>query len=89
MISKKLEGNLKENIMDNEEVVKSLKRMESLLEAIDWKLWTFHQKFMVQTKSESVASNNDVELDTLMSKDSASESKTKLSDKYPSVEKWS
>lgn len=70
--------------MDNDEVIKSLKRMESLLEAIDWKLWTFHQKFMKQESSPLTESNQDLELDSVMS-DSKSDQKAK----FPTVEKWS
>jgi hypothetical protein len=31
---------------DTETLVKSLKKIEGYLEAIDWKLWTFHQKYI-------------------------------------------
>ena len=33
----------------DEQILKELKRMNNFLEAIDWKLWNFHNKFFTST----------------------------------------
>ena len=71
-------------------MLKSLKRMEQLLEAIDWKLWNFHQK-VIGDAPEASGSVEDEETEQLASvvetprPKSVSEKKTG----FPSVEKWS
>ena len=43
-------------------MLKSLKRIENFLEAIDWKVWQFHQKILGEgTTSESDSSSSEDE----------------------------
>ena len=78
-------------------MLKSLKRIESFLEAIDWKLWTFHQKAMgTNVASDEEASLEDEEteqlaavIDTPKSKPVAENKKTAGGVGYPTIEKWS
>jgi len=79
-------------------MLKSLKRIESFLEAIDWKLWNFHQKVIGEgTATENeVASNEDEETEQLAAvietpkkavapKEAA---KPVAVPGYPTIEKW-
>jgi hypothetical protein len=77
-------------------MLKSLKRMEQLLEAIDWKLWNFHQKMIGDTENSVERVDDETEqLAGIVEKDSsvntattvkpAAEKKTS----FPSIEKWS
>lgn len=71
-----------------EAMLKSLKRMEQLLEAIDWKLWNFHQKTIGD--SEKVSEPVDDEIEQL-AEVIATPTKSPVEKKpgFPSVEKWS
>lgn len=78
-------------------MLKSLKRIESFLEAIDWKLWNFHQKVIGEgTASESDAqTNEDEETEQLAAvieppkKAVATETKKPVAvPGYPTIEKW-
>ena len=79
-------------------MLKSLKRIESFLEAIDWKLWNFHQKVIGEgTATEGeISSNEDVETEQLAAvidtpkkavtpKEAA---KPVAVPGYPTIEKW-
>lgn len=78
-------------------MLKSLKRIESFLEAIDWKLWNFHQKVIGEdtaTDKETV-SNEDEETEQLAAviespkKAVATETKKPAAvPGYPTIEKW-
>jgi hypothetical protein len=75
-------------------MLKTLKRMESLLEAIDWKLWNFHQKVMDGAAAESPVSAEDEETEQLAEviespKKSATAAQPEKKIGFPSVEKWS
>ena len=74
-----------------EAMLKSIKRIEALMEAIDWKLWNFHQKVLGNT--EEVASTTDTETEELAAVIEKPQAKTaeKVEKKagFPSVEKWS
>ncbi len=78
-------------------MLKSLKRIESFLEAIDWKLWNFHQKVIGEgIASESdVQTNEDEETEQLAAvietpkKAVATENKKPAAvPGYPTIEKW-
>ena len=77
-------------------MLKSLKRIESFLEAIDWKLWNFHQKVIGEGSTEDgTASNEDVEteqlaavIDTPKAKPASETKKPAGSVGYPTIEKW-
>ena len=79
-------------------MLKSLKRMESLLEAIDWKLWNFHQRFMGEgNATPDTGTVEDEETEQLAAvietprrpaAPSAPDAPAKKS-AYPSIEKWS
>jgi cob(I)alamin adenosyltransferase len=73
-----------------EAMLKSLKRMEQLLEAIDWKLWNFHQKVMGDTP-ETAGSVEDEETEQLAAVIDTPKAKPTAEKKagFPSVEKWS
>jgi hypothetical protein len=78
-------------------MLKSLKRIESFLEAIDWKLWNFHQKVIGEgttTETETV-SNEDEETEQLAAviespkKVVVAETKKPAAGVgYPTIEKW-
>ena len=78
-------------------MLKSLKRIESFLEAIDWKLWNFHQKVIGEgtTAEADTASNEDEEteqlaavIDTPKAKPAAETKKPAAVPGYPTIEKW-
>lgn len=75
-----------------EAMLKSIKRIEALMEAIDWKLWNFHQKVLGST--EEVAKPDDDETKELAAVIETPQSTTaagKVEKKagFPSIEKWS
>lgn len=80
-----------------EAMLKSLKRIESFLEAIDWKLWTFHQKAMgtnVASDEEATLEDEETEqlaavIDTPKAKPVAENKKPAGGVGYPTIEKWS
>jgi hypothetical protein len=78
-------------------MLKSLKRIESFLEAIDWKLWNFHQKVIGEgtTSDSDVQTNEDEETEQLAAvietpkKAVAAETKKPAAvPGYPTIEKW-
>jgi len=78
-------------------MLKSLKRIESFLEAIDWKLWNFHQKVIGEgtTNETETASSEDEEteqlaavIDTPKVKPAAETKKPAAGVGYPTIEKW-
>ncbi len=74
-------------------MLKSLKRMEQLMEAIDWKLWNFHQKVIDGSTADTSTSAEDEETEQLAAviespKKSTSSEGNKTAG-FPSVEKWS
>jgi hypothetical protein len=78
-------------------MLKSLKRIESFLEAIDWKLWNFHQKVIGEgtTSETETASSEDEEteqlaavIDTPKAKPAAETKKPTANVGYPTIEKW-
>jgi hypothetical protein len=65
---------------DNQDLIKELKKMNELLEKIDWKLWTFHTKFFgegetTEKQSSATPGTKDVEPVAPMTK-------------YPTIETW-
>lgn len=79
-----------------EQMLAHLKRIESLLEAIDWKVWNFHQKVLGEGSAvETATSVEDEETEQLAAvietPRRAAPSATAPSNKnaYPSIEKWS
>ena len=76
-----------------EAMLKSLKRMEQLLEAIDWKLWNFHQKVIGETETSSEVVDEETEqLADIVEKSStpaAAKSAPEKKTSFPSIEKWS
>ncbi len=78
-----------------EMMLKSIKRMEQLLEAIDWKLWNFHQKVIGETENSMGAVDEETEqLADIVEKTPApvSAPEKAASEKkpsFPSIEKWS
>lgn len=76
-------------------MLKSLKRIESFLEAIDWKLWNFHQKVIGAGTTEADATDEDEETEQLAAviespkKAVAAETKKPAAvPGYPTIEKW-
>jgi hypothetical protein len=79
-------------------MLKSLKRIESFLEAIDWKLWNFHQKVIGDgtSNNEDIVSSEDEETEQLAAvietpkKAVAPKETTKPAavPGYPTIEKW-
>ena len=80
-------------------MLKSLKRIESFLEAIDWKLWNFHQKVIGESATTETANtsttNEDDETEQLAAvistpkKATAEETKKPVANVgYPTIEKW-
>jgi hypothetical protein len=76
-------------------MLKSLKRIESFLEAIDWKLWNFHQKVIGEGTPEADATDEDEETEQLAAviespkKVTAAETKKPAAvPGYPTIEKW-
>ena len=78
-------------------MLKSLKRIESFLEAIDWKLWNFHQKVIGEsdTTDAGAQTNEDDEteqlaavIDTPKAKPAGETKKPSSSVGYPTIEKW-
>ena len=78
-------------------MLKSLKRIESFLEAIDWKLWNFHQKVIgAGTTEADTTTDEDEETEQLAAviespkKAPASETKKSVAavPGYPTIEKW-
>ena len=74
-----------------EAMLKSLKRMEQLLEAIDWKLWNFHQKVLGNVESDSATDAETEELAAVIEKSQANTAVERAEKKtgFPSIEKWS
>lgn len=75
-------------------MLKSLKRMEQLLEAIDWKLWNFHQKVIGDAESSVERIDDETEqLADIVEKTSTVSSTAKSTSEkkttFPSIEKWS
>lgn len=73
-----------------EAMLKSIKRMEQLMEAIDWKLWNFHQKVMGEAPTEEVSTEEEEteQLAAIIEPKKASAPAEKKAG-FPSVEKWS
>lgn len=78
-------------------MLKSLKRIESFLEAIDWKLWNFHQKVIGEstTPETQTVNSEDEETEQLAAvietpkKAVATETKKPAAvPGYPTIEKW-
>lgn len=77
-------------------MLKSLKRIESFLEAIDWKLWNFHQKVIGDgtTETESASSEDEeteqlaAVIDTPKAKPAVETKKPAGGVGYPTIEKW-
>jgi hypothetical protein len=77
-------------------MLKSLKRIESFLEAIDWKLWNFHQKVIGDGTAETeTASSEDEETEQLAAVIEAPKKAVTAETKkpaavpgYPTIEKW-
>jgi hypothetical protein len=78
-------------------MLKSLKRIESFLEAIDWKLWNFHQKVIGEgaTPETETVNSEDEETEQLAAviespkKAVAAENKKAAAvPGYPTIEKW-
>lgn len=77
-------------------MLKSLKRIESFLEAIDWKLWNFHQKVIgAGTNEAEELTSEDEETEQLAAviespkKAVAAETKKPAAvPGYPTIEKW-
>ena len=78
-------------------MLKSLKRIESFLEAIDWKVWQFHQKILGDgtSSNEEIVSSEDEETEQLAAvietpnKSVATETKKPAAvPGYPTIEKW-
>jgi hypothetical protein len=78
-------------------MLKSLKRIESFLEAIDWKLWNFHQKVIgTGTTETDDLTSEDEETEQLAAviespkKAPAAEPKKSAAvvPGYPTIEKW-
>ena len=65
---------------DNKELITELKKMNELLEKIDWKLWTFHTKFFGNSESTEEQSSK-----TSVNKDVAPVGPIT---KYPTIETW-
>lgn len=74
-----------------EAMLKSIKRIEALMEAIDWKLWNFHQRVLGNT--EEVAKPADEETKELAAVvETPAPTPKPVAEKkagFPSVEKWS
>jgi hypothetical protein len=78
-----------------EAMLKSLQRIESFLEAIDWKVWNFH-KLIIRTEDgvEPTAPVEQEEFDTqelaaVIETPKVSQATKPAAPKYPSIEKWS
>lgn len=72
-------------------MLKSLKRIESLMEAVDWKLWNLHQRVMGESATEetpSVEEEETEQLAAIIEPKKPAEPVEKKSG-FPSVEKWS
>lgn len=76
-----------------EVMLKSLKRMEQLLEAIDWKLWNFHQKAIGETETPAATVDDETaQLADIVEKTSNTTPVKAVVEKktsFPSIEKWS
>lgn len=75
-----------------EAMLKSIKRIEALMEAIDWKLWNFHQKVLGNTEEVAKPADDETEeLAAVIEKPQAKPAADKAEKKagFPSVEKWS
>ena len=75
------------------EILKELKRLNGFMEAVDWKLWNMHQKYVEEngglntpktTSSTAEASSTDAAINNLIS-----EVTVPAIPKYPSIEKKS
>jgi hypothetical protein len=79
-------------------MLKSLKRIESFLEAIDWKLWNFHQKVIGEgTPAENETPTSEDEeteqlaavIDTPKARPASETKKSAAAiPGYPTIEKW-
>lgn len=74
-------------------ILKELKRLNGFMEAVDWKLWNIHQKYIETnasintprtTKSTEPASSTEAAIDSVIS-----EVVAPAIPKYPSIQKWS
>jgi len=79
----------------NEQILKTLKRIEQFLEAIDWKIWNFHE-YLLGSKSshaETVSATEDeetAELAAVIESPKIAEKPAEVKKPtYPSIEKWS
>ena len=76
-----------------EMMLKSIKRMEQLLEAIDWKLWNFHQRVIGDgdTSSQPVDEETEQLAGIVEKTPTPVPAKVAVEKKlgFPSVEKWS
>ena len=77
-----------------EAMLKSLKRIENFLEAIDWKLWNFHEKYNKQDVNEEtisdIESDEEKELADLIKEETSQpkQEAKKTIPGYPSIAKW-
>lgn len=82
--------------MDKEQaeaMLKSLQRIESFMEAIDWKLWNFHKLIIKSEDTEAEKaqpSQEEFETEELAAViETPKVSSKPVAPKYPSIEKWS
>lgn len=70
------------------EFLKELKKMNGFLEAIDWKLWNMHRKF-VEGGAVTASSSLEKVTEPTKTETVVTETAVPAIPKYPSIEKWS
>lgn len=69
------------------EILKELKRLNGFMEAVDWKLWNMHRKFVEADADINTPRTNGAGVTAAPVKDE--EPVVPAIPKYPSIQKWS
>ena len=69
------------------EILKELKKLNGFMEAVDWKLWNIHRKYVEAVGDINTPRTNGVDATVVPAKDE--EPVAPSIPKYPSIQKWS
>lgn len=71
------------------EILKELKKLNGFMEAVDWKLWNMHRKFVEADADINTPRTNGAEVTATPSPVKDEEPVAPAIPKYPSIQKWS
>ena len=69
------------------EILKELKKLNGFMEAVDWKLWNMHRKYVEVDGGINTPRTNGADVTVVPAKDE--DPVAPAIPKYPSIQKWS